>query len=237
MSARMTPYILHYAPDNASLVIRLVLEELGVPYETRLVDRAARAQQSAAYRTLSPVGRIPALETPQGPIFETAAIALWLADTHRALAPRPDAPDRARFLSWLFFLSNTIHAELRLLFYPATVCGPDSEAQAVLRAHVQDNLTGHFTLLDAECAGGAVLGGPVPSICDLYAVALLRWPVLYPAAADRSWYRLDRWPALHDLACRLEHRPSAQNAARAEGLGPKPFSAPRLPNPPEGSAL
>ena len=37
---------LHYAPDNASLCIRLALEELGLPYETVLVDRATQAQRS-----------------------------------------------------------------------------------------------------------------------------------------------------------------------------------------------
>src|SRR5680860_279820 len=39
--------ILHYAPDNASLIVRLALEELELPYETRLVDRSVRAQDGA----------------------------------------------------------------------------------------------------------------------------------------------------------------------------------------------
>ncbi|MCB1329029.1 MAG: glutathione S-transferase N-terminal domain-containing protein, partial [Maritimibacter sp.] len=72
---------LHYAPDNASLIIRIALEELGLPYETRLVDRQAEAQKSPAYLALNPQGLIPVLETPEGPIFETAAILLWLGET------------------------------------------------------------------------------------------------------------------------------------------------------------
>ena len=103
-----TPYRLHYAPDNASLVIRLVLEEMALPYETTLVDRARKEQEGAAYRALNPNGLIPVLVTPQGPIFETAAILLWLADTHGRMAPRSDSPERAAFLKWLFFLSNTL---------------------------------------------------------------------------------------------------------------------------------
>ena len=86
------PYRLHYAPDNASLVIRLALEDMGLPYETVLVDRTTREQDSAAYRALNPAGLIPVLETPQGPVFETAAILLWLADTHGQLAPAPADP-------------------------------------------------------------------------------------------------------------------------------------------------
>ena len=57
------------------------------------------------------------LETPAGPISETGAILLWLADTHQ-LGPSLADPDRPAFLKWLFFLSNTAHAELRQIFYP-----------------------------------------------------------------------------------------------------------------------
>ncbi|MCB2144531.1 MAG: glutathione S-transferase N-terminal domain-containing protein, partial [Rhodobacteraceae bacterium] len=66
-------YVLHYAPDNASLIVRLVLTELNQPFETALVDRRVRAQDGAAYRALNPNGLIPALETPGGAIFETGA--------------------------------------------------------------------------------------------------------------------------------------------------------------------
>ena len=75
----MTDYTLHYAPDNASLIIRLALEAQGVAYDTCLVDRAAQGQSAPAYRALNPHGLIPALQTPDGPMFETGAILLWLA--------------------------------------------------------------------------------------------------------------------------------------------------------------
>ena len=78
-------YVLHYAPDNASLIVRLALEELGVPYRTTLVDRATRQQDSAAFRALNPAGLIPVLETPDGPLSETGAILLWLVERHGAL--------------------------------------------------------------------------------------------------------------------------------------------------------
>ena len=52
---------LHYAPDNASLVIRLALEELGIPYDTVLVDRRSGQQKSAGYLALNPNGLIPVL--------------------------------------------------------------------------------------------------------------------------------------------------------------------------------
>ena len=59
-------YLLHFAPDNASLCIRLALEELRLPYQTALVDRDINAQRSPAYLALNPNGLIPVLETPHG---------------------------------------------------------------------------------------------------------------------------------------------------------------------------
>ena len=75
-------YILHYFPDTASLIVRLVLEELGTPYEARLIDREGGALSSPAYLAMQPLGLIPVLETPQGALFETAAMLLYLAERH-----------------------------------------------------------------------------------------------------------------------------------------------------------
>lgn len=225
---------LHYAPDNASLVIRLALLEAGLPFRTALVDRRSRAQDGAAYRAVNPAGLIPALETPDGPVFETAAILLWLADRHpqARLAPPPQAPDRGRFLSWLFFLSNTAHADLRQIFYPATHAPP--KARAGHRDLLVARLRRHFALVDAAAADHPALFAP-PSALALYAVALCRWAALYPQGAP-SWFDARACPALSGLAAALEARPAARAAAQAEGLGDRPFTAPALPAPPEGSA-
>ena len=116
-------YVLHYFPDTASLAPRMVLAELGVQHRCALIDREAGVLSSPAYRALHPLGQIPALETPDGPMFETAAILLYLADRHPGLAPAPDAPARAAFLSWLFFTSTNIHTTLLQLFYPDRSAG------------------------------------------------------------------------------------------------------------------
>ena len=230
-------YRLHYAPDNASLIIRLALEELHLPYTAVLVDRKAQAQRSAPYLALNPHGRIPVLETPDGAIFETGAILLWLADRHGGLCPAPDHPDRGDALKWLFFLSNTLHAELRMLFYPQNYAGPDRGHQAALRAGLRLSLAGHLRLLDdAAGAGHPWLNGENPSILDLYLVACLRWIALYPVDLA-GWWDSDSAPHLRALCARIEARPAARACALAEGLGPHPFTAPDYPTPPEGSAL
>lgn len=233
-------YVLYYAPDNASLIVRLVLEELGLPYAARLVDRGARQQHSDGYRDVNPAGLIPALQTPDGVMFETAAIILWLADRHGGMAPAPDTPARADFLKHLFFTSNTLHAQMRMTFYPDQYVGDDPAAQDQLRITLQGaGATGMtvpkaLALLDRWYA--ARTGDmTAPTVLDCYIVCLLRWCAIYPKGRS-DWFDPGAYPALSTLAARLEARPAVHSAQTAEGLGPSPFTAPRHPTPPEGSA-
>ncbi len=223
--------ILHYAPDNASLIVRLALEELGLTYETRLVDRRIVAQKSPAYLAVNPMGLIPALETPDGPIFETAAILLWLSEQSGQMAPPPHSPLRGAFLSWLFATSNGLHADLRHMFY-AKRYADDPTAH---RRRTQQRICAHLDRLNA-LAPVPFLGGDTLSVLDLYVATMLRWMALYPKG-DTAWFDLTRWPRLQDIARRVEARPSMAAAIRAEGLGPTPLTAPVHITPPEGSAL
>jgi glutathione S-transferase len=222
---------LHYAPDNASLCVRLALEELGVPYETALVDRAARAHKSDPFLALNPNGLIPVLETPQGPIFETAAIILWLADTSGRLMPAIDALERAHAVQWLFWISNTLHPTQRMLFYPGQYFDGDIEA---LRAPTRARMIRHLDLLNAA-KNADWLESDAATAQGCYLGPMLRWCAIYGGSPD--WFDLARWPRLLAFAKRVETRAAAVHVAEAEGLGPTPFSAPSPCNPLEGSAL
>ena len=225
-------YTLHYAPDNASLIIRLVLDGAGIPYRTALVDRSRRQQDSAAYRALNPTGLIPTLETPLGPVTETGAILLWIAETHH-LGPLPGDADRPAFLKWLFFLSNTAHADLRQIFYPHQYAPTDAHP-----AHLEilsARMLRHFALLDAAARQHPRLFAPATPL-GVYTIVLTRWAQLYPPDAPR-WLDLAAFPALHALARAQEARVETPVVARAEGLGPHPFTRPEQPDPPEGSVL
>ncbi len=222
-------YVLHFAPDNASLVIRLVFEEAGLPYRTALVDSAARRADSDAYRAINPTGLIPALETPQGILFETGAILLWLADRH-GFGPDEAEPARQTLLKWLFFVSNTVHADLRQLFYPLVYVPADaiSGHYSLLSARLKR----HFTLVDqaaAETPRIFAVGG----VLAPYLACLMRWSVLYPEG-QLPWFVLDDYPALAAMARTLEARPATQRLVHAEGLGPTPFTAPVHANAPQG---
>lgn len=225
---------LHYAPDNASLIIRIALEELGQPYETALVDRRVQAQKSPAYRALNPRGLIPVLETDAGPIFETAAILLWLCDRDPAnsLAPAPDSPDRGAFLAWLFTLSNGPQTDLRSLSHPELYGGDDPATRTAVARAAQTRIGDTLDQLEALAAAGhGWFASPRPGALDIYAAVLLRWFALYPPGGT-DWFRRDTRPRLTALAERLETRPAVRRAATAEGLGSHPFSAPALPDPP-----
>lgn len=224
-----TPLILYYAPDNASLCVRLALLELQIPFVTVLVDRAAKGQLAPDYLALNPNGLIPTLMTPQGPIYETAAILLWLSEQSAVgfLAPRAD---RAEALAWLFWLSNTLHPTLRMWFYPEKYIAP--AAVDTLQATTVKNLAAHFAHLEAHAPW---LDDHTPSALGCYLAPMVRWAALY--GPSQTWFDLSKYPRLRAYVISLETRASAHEACLAEGLGETIFSNPAIPNPPEGSAL
>ncbi|MCF2904418.1 glutathione S-transferase family protein [Octadecabacter sp. CECT 8868] len=224
----MTKLILHYAPDNASLIIRLALDHLNLPFETVLVDRASGAQRDPAYLAINPNGLIPTLITQDGPIFETAAILLWLNDRFGALMPT-DQPARTSTLKWLIWIGNSLHPSQRMMFYPDTYTDGDAED---LRAPTRRRIAHLLTVLsDADDADW--LEKP-PSAPSFYLAPLLRWCAIY--GGDR-WFDLADYPRLFAFAQRMEQTEPVLRAIRAEGLGDRPFTAPKPPNPPEGSAV
>ncbi len=226
---------LHYAPDNASLCVRLALDTVGAPFDTVLVDRAARGQKSPRVLALNPNGLIPVLETPDGVLFETGAILLWLADRHAGLLPER-GPDRAAALKWLFWLSNTLHPACRMLFYPDHYISGDTTAlRATTRARICAQLDILNAAPDAPWLDGLGRDARQPSAPACYLAPILRWLALY--GGDTAWFDLARTPRLLAFARAADRWPATTLAQTAEGLGPTPMSAPRPPQPPEGSAI
>ena len=223
-------YILHHIDDWASLIIRLALEEMGLPYTLHSHDADAGTLDRPDFRSLNPQGLIPVLETPDGPMFETAAILLWLADRHSAMAPAPSDPGRAAFLSWFMFVSNTVHPTVMALFYPERVAGPMAEAAACQSAHAR--LCQQCALLDAliaQAPGWLQANGP--TVVSPYLAVLLRW-AQFLAADPACTLDLAPYPALHAHLRSLEARPAFARVTLAEALGPTPFSDPQ-PDPQE----
>jgi len=208
---------LHYSPGNASLIPHLLLEELGVPFELVLVDRANQAHKSPAYLKLNPNGLIPVLveTTPAGELvlYETAAICLHLLDTHAeaGLAPATGTTARAHFYKWLAWLTNTLQAALIIYFYPER-WADEPAAIAQVKAHAEAKIGAMLDQLDTELAAhGPWLLGAAFSAMDLYALVLCRW--------TRGFNRPARsLPHLGPYLQKLLARPAVQRAMATEGI-------------------
>ena len=207
---------LHYFPGNASMAPHLLLEELGVPYELKLVDRTQQAHKSAAYLKLNPNGLIPVLVDGDFVLYETAAICLHLLDTHpqAALAPATGTTARAHFYKWLVWMTNSLQATLILYFYPER-WADSAEGAAQVRAHAEAKVGALLDQMDAELArhGGPYLLGEAFAAVDLYALMLCRW--------TRGFARPARsLPQLGPYLQRLLARPAVQRVFEQEGLAP-----------------
>lgn len=217
-------YVLHYFPDTASLVVRMVLAELGVQHRCALIDREGGALASPAYRAMQPLGLIPAMETPDGPMFETAAILLYLADRHPGLAPTTTDPARAAFLKWLFFTSTNMHTTLLQIFYPERTAG-EACKDAVQTEAAKRMALYLKTLNDAATGNPDWMPNDRPSILGYYIAMLLHWLGQFGPGHPLQVEVAD-YPALHKVLSMLEAQHATQAIAEDEGLGPTPFTAP-----------
>lgn len=87
------------------LRIRWVLEELELPYSSRLYNRAVSGPEDRVAE--QPFGQVPCFVEGDVHMFESGAICLWLAERSEGLLPR-EAPDRARVMSWVFAALSSV---------------------------------------------------------------------------------------------------------------------------------
>jgi glutathione S-transferase len=152
---------------------QFVLETLGIPYEIVWVTTADAALPE--YLAVNPTGKIPTLVLPDGtPIFESAAICLYLTGIHSGLSPAAGgSTEYAKYLQWMVFLSaNLYEAILRIYYANRYSAAGDAHAEDVkARALVQ--ITQHLALL--ETALSPYLVGETLSAADMYLFMLIGW--------------------------------------------------------------
>lgn len=171
-------YQLHYFPANANAAPHMLLEEIGVKYDLRLVDRTTNAQKSAEYLKINPNGRVPALVDKGLVVFEAAAIILHLVDQHpdRGLAPKVGTPDRAKFYQWLTFLTNSLQEELMIWQYPDRLAGGDAAAAEIVKRGAEARASAFLDVIEDHLkANGPLFLGDKLSAADFYLVMLARW--------------------------------------------------------------
>jgi glutathione S-transferase len=183
--------------------VRWALEEVGQPYEVRLVS--FRARQEPAHLRLHPFGLIPTYEEGDLVLFETGAIVLHIAERHAGLFP-DDAHARARAITWMFAALNTVEPPILELVTAKILEGDKRWAEErvpLVKDRIRDRLRqlsarlGHAAWLDTGFSAG-----------DLMMVSVLLR--LRPSGL------LDEFPQLAAYVARGEARPAYQRAFAAQ---------------------
>lgn len=96
---------LYSNPMSRGRTVHWLLEELGAPYELKVLDLAKGEQKTPEYLAINPMGKVPAVVHRGVVVTEAAAICVYLADAFpkAGLAPKLDDPKRGTYLRWIFF--------------------------------------------------------------------------------------------------------------------------------------
>lgn len=205
-------YTLYYMPGAASLVVHWLLIETGTAYDLKRVDGEAREHKRPEYLKLNPNGVVPVMLIDGEPVYESAALALLVAERHpeAGLAPAPGTHARALYLQWMLHLANTLQPAFRAWFYPHEPAGEAHAAAVTECARVR--IESAWDRLEAHLAAhGPWITGSRLSAVDFHAGMLARWSRNMPRPATE-------WPSIAELVSRLRARPSFRVLNEREGL-------------------
>jgi glutathione S-transferase len=183
--------------------VRWALEEVGQPYEVRLLSFAA--MKAPEHLALHPFGQIPTYEEGALRLFETGAIVLHIGQRYAGLLPE-DADARARAIAWMFAAVNTVEPPI-LDLSTARLFEADRSWSAERLPLVRDRVRGRLAQLSARLAGEAWLDGDFSAGDLMMASVLLRL---------RASGILDEYPNLSAYVARSEARPAYQRAFAAQ---------------------
>ena len=210
MSHPMTPIITAFerSPDRGKglardMRVRWALEEVGQPYEVRLVSFGA--MKEPAHRALHPFGQIPTYEEGDLALFESGAIVFHIAERHAGLLP-DDANARARAITWMFAALSTVEPPILDLQTSKFLEGDKAwyeQRLPLVKDRIRDRLGALSVRLgDADWLDGAFSAGDL-----MMAAVLLRL---------RVSGMLDEYPNLSAYVTRGEARPAYKRAFAAQ---------------------
>ncbi len=101
--------VLYTNPMSRGRVARWMLEEIGAPYRTEILEYAA-SMKAPAYLAINPMGKVPAITHNGKVVTENAAICAYLADAFPQAGLAPALSDRADYYRWLFFAAGPLEA-------------------------------------------------------------------------------------------------------------------------------
>jgi glutathione S-transferase len=206
----MTPTITAFeaSPDRGrglarDLPVRWALEEVGQPYDVRLVSFAEMKQP--AHLALQPFGQIPTYEEGGLALFESGAIILHIAETHDGLLPK-DADARARAIAWMFAAKSTVEPVVVEREVAKLIEGDKPWTPERLPL-IEDRIRGRLSALSKRLGDSDWLDGGF-SAGDLLMINVLR----RPSAAEV----VPEFPNLAAYVARGEARPAFKRAFDAQ---------------------
>jgi glutathione S-transferase len=190
---------LYFAPGTRATRIAFLLDELGVPWQKVTLDLAQREHKTAEYLALNPNGVVPTLKDGDTVLFESVAIALYLADryTDRGLAPPPDSPLRGRYLSWMVWSMTTLEPPIGELYVERLK--PAEQQSAAAQAATQQRFSAVAQVLEGELVGPYLFGDTF-SAADVMVGCVLAFAGMLGM--------LDGHERLRDYVARITARPA-----------------------------
>ena len=195
----MPDLTLYHASPSRSSIVLWMLEELGEPYDIKLLRLSEGDNLKPDYLAVNPMGKVPALDHNGTVITEVAAICTYLADAfpEKKLNVPVDTPQRGVYLKWLFFGPSCIE--------PAVIdrAAPrKEEARRAMLGYGDFDTT--MNVVAQAVVQGPWLMGDQFTAADVVIGAQVRWGMMFKMVPER--------PEFVDYAARIAARPAAQRA-------------------------
>ena len=194
--AKLTLY--HASPSRSSIVLWM-LEELGEPYDIKLISLSKGDNLKPDYLAINPMGKVPAILHGDTVITEAAAICTYLADEFpKAKLNVPvGTPRRGVYLKWLFFGPSCIE--------PATIDRAAPRKEVARRGMLgYGDFDTVMNVVAQEVAKGPWIMGEQFTAADVIVGAHIRWGMMFKMIPERKEFL--------DYAACLAARPAAQRA-------------------------
>lgn len=181
-------------PMSRGQIVRWMLEEVGEPYETVVLDYADGSMKSADYRAINPMGKVPSIVHDGRVVTECAAICAYLADAFPAAGLAPATDDRADYYRWLFFAAGPVEAAVTNKAMGFVL--PEGRERSAGYGSLDDTLD----TLETAVTGRSWICGGTFTAADVYVGAQIDWGLAFGTIPSR--------PAFEAYAARLRERPA-----------------------------